>query len=284
MTATPSLARRSIGLARRALNPAGKLPRRGYAHCFIEDEGVHSRLHLHNFYSLFLPDIRDPVDVHVRVYGADGRVLGTVDRRLSPFTSLTLPMADVLAELHASAPLGTVAVDVEPGSAYAKRLVEVGPQNATAQSPFWMGFYDDGGSVAYVHSIDQYYGAVFGMGKVAGFAYRARWHRGGDWSSKRLIDAEGLTRADAYLVNHSPARGEAMLRWMAHPGGETIAERSVSIAPHGAARVSVTAEDVARAGAGAGKLRLVVDGLLTDNGKPYVMVRYGEGPFSLHHG
>jgi hypothetical protein len=284
MSASPSLARRTVRLARRALNPSGKLPRRGYAHCFIEEDGVHSRLHLHNFYSLFLPDVRDPVDVHVRVYGADGRTLGTVDRRLSPFTSLTLPMAEVLAELHASAPLGTVAVDVEPGEAYAKRLVEVGPQNATAQSPFWMGFYDDGGSVAYVHSIDQYYGAVFGIGRVAGYAFRARWHRGGDWSSKRLIDAEDLTRADAYLVNHSPTRGDATLRWVAHPTGTTIAERKVSIAPHGAARVSVTADDVARAGAGEGQVRLVVDGLLTDNGKPYVMVRYGKGPFSLHHG
>ena len=105
MSASPSLARRGIRIARRALNPSGKLPRRGYAHCFIEEDGVHSRLHLHNFYSLFLPDIRDPVDVHVRVYGADGRNLGTVSRRLAPFTSLTLPMADVLKELHASAPL-----------------------------------------------------------------------------------------------------------------------------------------------------------------------------------
>ncbi len=284
MSAAPSLARRGIRIARRALNPSGKLPRRGYAHCFIEEDGVHSRLHLHNFYSLFLPDIRDPVDVHIRVYGADGRNLGTVSRRLAPFTSLTLPMADVLKELHASAPLGTVAVDVEPGAAYAKRLVEVGPENATAQSPFWMGFYDDGGSVAYVHSIDQYYGAVFGIGRVGGYAFRARWHRGGDWASKRLIDADDLTRADAYLVNHSPARGDATVRWLAHPSGATIAERKVSIGAHGAARLSVTAEDIARTGAGGGQLRLVVDGLLTDNGKPYVMVRYGEGPFSLHHG
>ena len=31
-------------------------------------------------------------------------------------------------------------------------------------------------------------------------------------------------------------------------------------------------------------LRLEVDNLFTGNGKPYVLARYGSGPFSLHHG
>jgi hypothetical protein len=48
--------------------------------------------------------------------------------------------------------------------------------------------------------------------------------------------------------------------------------------------VSVTGDDVARASAPVERLRLEVDGLLTGNGKPYVMLRYGDGPFSLHHG
>ena len=37
----------AVTMARRAVNPRGRLPRRGYEHCFIEEEGVHSRLHLH---------------------------------------------------------------------------------------------------------------------------------------------------------------------------------------------------------------------------------------------
>jgi len=284
MTTARSVAKRGVRVAQRISNRAGHLPRRGYAHCFIEDGGVHSRLHLHHFYSLFLPDVTEPVDVHIRVYTAEGRDLGTATRRLAPFSSLTLPVAEVLAELRSDAKLGTVAVDVEPAADYSRRLVEVGPQGAIAQSPFWMGYYDDLGSVAYIHSIDQYYGSVFGIGRIAGLAFRARWHRGGAWTSKRLIETKGLRRADAFLVNHSPSAGRTTVRWLTHPGGVTLSERTTTVPAHGAIRVSVTDTDLDRAGEAPEMLRLEVDELLTGNGKPYVMVRYGDGPFSLHHG
>jgi hypothetical protein len=48
--------------------------------------------------------------------------------------------------------------------------------------------------------------------------------------------------------------------------------------------VSVEAADLSNAAHEVDRLRLEVDGLLTGNGKPYVMVRYRGGPFSLHHG
>jgi hypothetical protein len=283
MSDTQALMRRGVMMARRVSNRSGRLPRRGYAHCFIEHDGVHSRLHLHNFYSLFLPDIADPVDVHVLFFDADGRPLGTVTRPLAPFSALILPVAEALAELGRSAALGTVAVDVEPPSTYWRRLVEVGPEGAMAQSPFWMGYHDDRGSVAYVHSIDQYYGNVFGVGRLAGLAYRSRWHRGGAWTSKRLIEAKNLRSVDAYLVNHSPTAGETTVRWLTHPEGAVLVEHTVKVQAHGAVRVSVTSADLEHA-LGTERLRLEVDGLLTDNGKPYVMLRYADGPFSLHHG
>ena len=52
-----------------------------------------------------------------------------------------------------------------------------------AQSPFWMGYFDDAGSVAYVHSIDQFYGEVFGVG------------RSRDWRTARAGTAAGAGRA-----------------------------------------------------------------------------------------
>jgi hypothetical protein len=284
MTTASSLKKRGVRLTQRAVNPRGRLPRRGYEHCFIEEEGVHSRLHLHHFYSMFLPDVNEPVDAHVHVFGAGGVRLGVVTRTLQPLTSLVLPMTEVLAELKSTETLGSVALDVEPSAAYERKLVEIGPDNARVQSPFWMGYFDAGGSVAYVHSIDQFYGEVFGVPRAAGFAFRARWHRGGEWSSKRLIDAEGLRRADAYLVNYSSSAGETTIRWRAHPDGAVLSQQTVTVQPHGAVRVSVSGEDVAKASGPVGQLRLEVDGLLTENGKPYVMLRYGNGPFSLHHG
>lgn len=181
--------------------------------------------------------------------------------------------------------MGTVVLDVEPAARHNQALIEAGPEGAMAQSPFWMGFFDDRGSVAYIHSIDQNYGDVFGVGRVAGMAYKARWRRGGPWTSKRLIEARGLRQLDAFLVNHSPASGRTTLRWLAHPSGATVVEHSLEVAGHGVARATLTAADVERAGGLDGEyLHLEVDDLLTSNGKPYLMSRYGAGPFSLHHG
>ena len=33
-----------------------------------------------------------------------------------------------------------------------------------------------------------------------------------------------------------------------------------------------------------GTVRIALDPVLSDNGKPYVIMRYGGGPLSLHHG
>jgi hypothetical protein len=154
-----------------------------------------------------------------------------------------------------------------------------------AQSPFWMGFFDERGSVAYIHSIDQNYGDVFGVGRVAGLAYRARWQRGGPWTSKRLIEARALSQLDAFLVNHSPVAGKTTLRWLAHPSGRVVHEQGLKVAGHGVARATLTSADIDRAGGLDDQyLHLEVDDLLTSNGKPYLMARYGTGPFSLHHG
>jgi hypothetical protein len=71
---------------------------------------------------------------------------------------------------------------------------------------------------------------------------------------------------------------------VAHPEGTVIAARALTVPPHGAVRVSVDAADLSNTANTVDTLRLEVDGLLTGNGKPYVMVRYRGGPFSLHHG
>jgi hypothetical protein len=51
-------------------------------------------------------------------------------------------------------------------------------------------------------------------------------------------------------------------------------------------RASYLAKCRAALGAGGGARlgRIGMDPLLTGNGKPYVLMRYGGGPLSLHHG
>ncbi len=114
MTTVRDIKVRTRDTVRKLVKPADVLPKRGYAHFFIETEGIHSRLHLHHFYSLFLPDLDEAVQVHIRVHDEAGKTLGTVTRSLTSFASLNLPASELLGELGSSAPMGTVSWTSSP--------------------------------------------------------------------------------------------------------------------------------------------------------------------------
>ena len=49
---------------------SGRAPRNAYTHYFIESEGLHSRIHLQNFWSTFWPQVEEPSVAHVRAFAA----------------------------------------------------------------------------------------------------------------------------------------------------------------------------------------------------------------------
>ena len=78
----PALRERIVTAAHQRAVSAGKVPRRPYAHYFIEADGLHSRLHLQNYYSTFWPDVDEPAVAHVTAFASDGTRLGTTDVEL----------------------------------------------------------------------------------------------------------------------------------------------------------------------------------------------------------
>jgi hypothetical protein len=107
------------GLIRR-----GDIPRIGFQHYFIEAEGLHSRIHLQNFYSTFFPHIDAPALGTIDAFGPDGGRLGRQTFELGSFGSLFLEIRDLLSELGANVPEGSVTVDLRPPAAVLKELGE----------------------------------------------------------------------------------------------------------------------------------------------------------------
>jgi hypothetical protein len=66
------------------------------------------------------------------------------------------------------------------------------------------------------------------------------------------------------------------------PGTDrAVWQEPLTLAPRAVARLRLDVDELRTA---AKEVRLGVDPLPTPNGKPYVMMRYGSGPLSVHHG
>ena len=276
----PALRERVVNATHERAVRRGKVPRTSYAHYFIETEGLHSRLHLQNFYSTFWPDVEEPATAYVRAFGAQGEALGSTQRELPRFGSMFLEACDLLERLGADATEGLVAVDLKPPEAVRGRFADLpAPDRVHINTPFWMAYYDATENYMYVHSIEML------AGEVRGTTAPLRWHlnrapaQRESWRSWRLLDVELLDEVQIVAVNHGTQAGETTVGIYA-ADGRTLWERRVELTPRQVERVHVPAQEIARwrKHGLAEHVRIGLDPLLTTNGKPYVIMRYGGGP------
>jgi hypothetical protein len=264
---------------------SGRIPRAAFRHLFIESDGLHSRIHLQNFYSVMWPHLNPTVDGVVEVFAADGRRLGRHTFELAPFGALFLEMRELLATIGASEAYGSVAVELLPPPQALQELAEFPIEDAHSllvSTPFWMTFYDEAENYMYVHSIDRHAARRSGATMPVNWLLaRQASAVGQSWRAGRLLDTAGLTQLQLALVNHSAKRRETVVS-LREPGGDTpVWEQAVPLGPCATARLNV---DVNALKTAAGEVRLGVDPLPTANGKPYVLLKYGSGPLSVHHG
>lgn len=284
MSAVAEVKQRVYRLARDHAIRTHRLPREAYAHYFIEDRGLHSRVHLQNFWSTLWPDVDGEATAHIELRDASGRVLGRLDRHVPRFGQLFLELRDLLADVGSSATEGTVAIDLEPPDGVRDRF-DVIPQVEEAQlnTPFWMSYYDASENYMYVHSIEKLRGRVFGAPAPLRILRSQEHPEGERWRSWRLLDAEGLSEVTMVIVNHVD-KPRSTVAGLYTPDDRPILERRLQFAPRQLHRLTFTGEEIAPHLGGSEHIRVGLDPMTSLSGKPYVIMRYGDGPLSLHHG
>lgn len=273
--------------ARKRAALSGRAPRRAYTHYFIESDGLHSRVHLQNFWSTFWPQIDEKATAHIHVFGDDGEPLGQLDREIGRFSSMFLEVRDLLAELGASASEGTVAIDLEPPAGVRGEFGDLPkPESVEVKTPFWMAYYDGAANYMYVHSIEIMHGETFGAPRLLSWDDR-HVPEGETWRSWRLLEVENLSELQIVVINHAPSQRSTTVGVFPANAEEALWEQRLDFGPRQLHRVQVPAPTLAEWREGTDRLplaRVGLDPLLTGNGKPYVLMRYGDGPLSLHHG
>jgi hypothetical protein len=267
---------------------SGRPPRYAYTHYFIEGEGFHSRIHLQNFYSTFWPQVQEPAVAHIRLFDDGGRPQGECQRVIPPFGSLFLDVADLLDELGCHILEGSVAIDLEPAPAVRAQFHDLpDADQVEVKTPFWMAYYDGHENFMYVHSIDTLGGEVFGSPGPLRWAMTRNVPSGESWRSWRLLDAARLSDLQIVCMNTSPERRSTVVGLYSADDSVTLYQEPQELGPRAVTRVRVPVEDIREwptRHPGVEHVRIGLDPLLTANGKPYVIMRYADGPPSLHHG
>jgi hypothetical protein len=263
---------------------AGFIPRRAFAHFFINDSGLKSQIHLQNYYSFFFPDSLTAATATVWLHDHSGKQIAKKSFEVAPFGQLYLGIEDILGK---DIPMeGMVYVDLKPPRIIRKQMKTL-PNllGVEANTPFWVSFRDENENYMYVHSIESYRGKVFGamwpLNKVMEKAPPQR----DEWSSWRLLDVNLLDEFQIVVMNHSRVQGNTTLK-VFDQGNNVVWSKEIKLEPRESNRVRIPSEEISRWKElrDVSEVRIGLTALMTSNGKPYVMMRYGGGPLSLHHG
>lgn len=268
----------------------GRVPRYAYRHYYIEDDGLRTRIHMQNFYSTMWPHLDEEVRVRVEAFDPAGSSLGHRSYELQPFGGLFLEVRELLDALGASSSEGTILLDAEPPTRVLADLTSFplpDQWELAMGTPFWMAYYDADENYMYVHSISPEMGAFHGVPRPLGkLLMEGANEQLGAWRAGRLLDAAGLAELQIVLVNHSDGKRNPTVGLYDADGDAVVWSSAASLGPHEVKRlrVPVAELDSFRAAKRDGRFRVGVSPMPTSNGKPYLLMRYGDGPLSLHHG
>ena len=263
---------------------SGFVPRRAFAHYFMNTDGIRSRVHLQNFYSTFFPQTLTAATAHVWLYEQNGKLLAKKDFSVPAFGQLYLEAKDIVG--HDIDMEGMIYIDLEPPAVIRKQLKSIPSlQQLTVQTPFWVSYRDQNDNYMYVHSIESYRGKVFGavwpLSRMMATAAPER-HA---WQSWRLLDIALLDELQIVVMNHSLTPGTTNVGLIGE-SGERVWSQDVTLETRQTRRIIVPDDLIEqwKVAQRPATVRVALDPLFTGNGKPYVIMRYGGGPWSLHHG
>jgi hypothetical protein len=248
-------------------------PRLGYTHIFIEDESRHSMLHIQNPFSFFWPEGSPVAEAQISINNSEGKLIGSATRKIQPFAMLALSVHDLMQELGEDISLGTITVDLVPPRAYCEYLKSINGSDGRISSPFWMRFYDDSGSQAYVHAIEADRTRVHGVPRFISYLITRR-DTSSAWASDRTIRLEEGETAVAYIVNHGRRTNYCNASWVSPENGK-LYSAELKIESKGVVEFPVSL---------VGDVYLSVSQISTSNAKPYVMLISAKNQFALTHG
>jgi hypothetical protein len=233
---------------------------------------------------VFFPDIKSNAIVRVWLHDPKGNLICRKQFKIPPFGQIYLSAKDLINTDDKIS--GMVYVDLQPSREIRARLRKLpDSRSMVSQTPFWVSYVDADENYMYVHSIDTYKGRILGYLWPRSQRKAKKATIASSWKSWRILELSLLSELEVIVMNHSSEKGECVVQLWSDDDTQlwnfplTMKTRETKRVKVPQSLISDLSESqVTR------NIRVGIEGLLTPNGKPYVLMRYGMGPRSLHHG
>ena len=243
---------------------------------WVADGNLDTLLLLQNYFSALYPALNSETDGTVSLYDKDGEALGIRPFALAHHGSAKLRVSSLLRELGAPTDdtFGTLEVRIAIPTDVLAHL-----QDQTSiyfWDRFYIGYSTSLGQTCFVHGIDKTH--IYQEGKSA----RAGWYKntkGHQWAPEIPVNIEDYQRFSVIMVNRTSRRTTATLTLSDTNDGSL--SWSEDIPPKGVRRFQLNPE--ATAGLAPVELRMRVEGMSTQFGRPVVFKEFPNGAISAMH-
>jgi len=245
---------------------------------WVADGKLDTLLPVQNYFSVFYPSLDTSTGGMLTVFDNQGVVLGRKEFTLCHLGSLKLRLSRVVQELglrlSAGSNFGTLICDVAVPSSVREKIGNAQPFYFWDR--FYIGYLNSVGQPTFVHGVDKTF--IYQAGRPE----PSRWYpsaRTYQWAPEIPVNIADYERFSVIVVNrvNRPAR----VRLVVEDTADRRRDWNAVIQPNGVYRFALTPANTA--GLAPTELRLRVEGMATQWGRPLVFKEFASGAISVMH-
>jgi hypothetical protein len=237
------------------------------------DENIDTMLLLQNYFSAFYPHVNTNTSGTISLFGNDGRFLGAKAFNLAPYSCTKFKVSSLLAELDTpeKPEFGTLECHLVVPPELTKKV-----RPSYFFDRFYIGYLTSKGQPTFVHGVDRTH--IYREDKPQSYS----WYQPGDghqWTPEIPVSLEDYQRLWVIMINRTSRTANTTL---------TVADSrdqsrswSALIEPGGVHRFELTPSNIA--GLATQELRLRLDGMATQRGRPVIIKEFTNGAVSAMH-
>lgn len=243
---------------------------------WVANGSLDTVLPIQNYFSAFYPELDTATQGTVSLFDNDGKSIGTHTFTLRHNGGVKLRVSDLVKEIEGPPQhqYGTLEVNIDIPK---KVLSDIQPQKSFYfWDRFYIGYTKDPGQISFVHGVDKT--SIYEQGSTNATPWYPKSENRG-WSPETPVDIDHYSRYTVIMINRSTARSDVALTLADYEDNSLT--WNASIGPSGVHKFELTPDMLASLGRT--ELRMRVEGMASDYGRPMVFKEFPNGAISAMH-
>lgn len=243
---------------------------------WVADGSLDTFLPLQNYFSAFYPGLDTSTDGSICLFNNQGEVIGSKSFSLAHCGGAKLKVSSLLQEMGVSSQggFGTLEVKIEIPD---QVLREIRSQKCFYfWDRFYIGYMSASGQICFVHGVDKTNVYRHGEAKATPWYKRPGNH---GWAPETPVDIDHYSKFSVIMINRTTTSSDVALTLADYRDNSMT--WNAKIPPAGVHRFELTPEMMA--GLATTELRMRVEGMASQYGRPVVFKEFPNGAISAMH-